>query len=196
MKILASTACVVLSLVVLSACGKTPAAPGDADNSAGAPATAATASDPLAGVSSGPGLKAGLWQTTVKTSAMTSGSLTSKMCLDDALSKKFQDMGTSNPGKMDCKPVSGSRNGNVIDITTVCKDDSLTVNNQMHMEITGEDSYHQTVTQSYTPELMKPTTSEIDGKYLGACPADMKPGDLDLGGMKINMYTHKAEVKS
>ena len=182
----------ILALMALAACSKGPAS--DAGGSATAPASApaaASGGDVTASLSNGPGLKPGLWETKVSVKGMTAGGMSTKMCLDEGLSKKFQDMGTSNPGKMDCTPQSASRAGNVIDVVTLCKSDGLTITNKMHMELTGDGSYHQTVTQSYDPPMSDPTVSEIDGKYLGACPPDMKPGDLDLGGMKINMYTHK-----
>lgn len=192
MKTLAYAACITLSLLAVAACSKKSA---DGDGSATAPASApAAGGDVTAVLGNGPGLKPGLWQTTVVTTAMA-GSMTTRMCLDEGLSKKFQDMGTSNPGKMDCTPQSATRNGGVIDVTTICKSEGLTVTNKMHMELTGDDTYHQVVEQSYDPPMMKPTTSTIDGKFMGACPAGMNAGDLDLGGVKINMYTHKAVVK-
>ncbi len=183
---------IAVSVLALAACSKAPPAAQD-DATAGVAPAAAPAADVTAALDNGPGLKAGLWQTTVKVKGMTSGMVT-KMCLDEGLSKKFSEMGTSNPGKMDCAPVSASRNGGVIDVTTKCTSEGLTVNNQMHMEMTGDDSYHQTVTQTYEPAMAEPTMSTMDGKYLGACTADMRPGDLIMGsGVKINMYDHKAK---
>ncbi|MBW8882103.1 MAG: DUF3617 family protein [Asticcacaulis sp.] len=183
--------CLVTAFLALSACSKSKTAE-DGGATVEAPAAAPAEADPTAALNNGPGLKAGLGQMTTSVKGMTSG-LVTKMCLDEGLSHKFGEMGTSNPGKLDCSPVSASRNGNVIDVTTVCKADQMSVNNQMHMEITGDGSYHQTVTQTYTPAMMEPTVSTIDGKYLGACPADMKAGDMALpGGRTINMYDHKA----
>ncbi len=178
----------ILALVALAACSKSPAS--DSGGTSTAPASAPAAAgggDVTAALGNGPGLKPGLWQTTVNVKGMTSG-MVSKMCLDEGLSKKFQDMGTSNPGKMDCAPVSATRNGNVIDVDTQCKSDGVTVDNKMHMELTGDDSYHQTVTQSYTPAMGDPTVTTIDGKFMGACPSDMKAGDIDMDGVKVNMY--------
>ena len=149
MKKFAYVACVTLSLLAVAGCSKKSASV-DGDGSASAPASApASGGDVTAALGNGPGLKPGLWQTSVLVKGMN-GAMTTKMCLDEGLSKKFQDMGTSNPGKMDCSPVSASRNGNVIDVDTQCKSDGITVDNKMHMELTGDDSYHQTVTQSYT----------------------------------------------
>lgn len=104
-------------------------------------------------------------------------------------------MANSNAAKMDCSTQSASRVGNVIDVQSACKTEGMTIRTKMHMEIAGDNSYHQTVEQSYDPPMMKPMTSTIDGKYLGDC-GDMKPGDMVMpGGIKINMNDVAAKAK-
>ncbi len=191
-----SSVCVVLGALALTGCSK-PAATGGA--SAGASETPAASvsdgkSDVLSALQSGPGLKAGLWQMTTTVKGMTSG-LVTKMCLDEGLTHKFASMGTSNPGKMACSPTAATRAGSVIDVTTVCKSDGLNITNKMHMEMAGDDAYHQTVTQSYDPPMAEATVSTIEGKFLGGC-GDLKPGDMTMpGGVKINMYDVEAKAK-
>ena len=186
----------ILAFAALTACSKSSTSTSTSTTSTTTSATAAAAGggDVLSSLGNGPGLKPGLWQTTVNVKGMTSG-MVSKMCLDEGLSKKFQDMGTSNPGKMACSPVTASRNGNVIDVDTDCKSDGLTVHNKMHMELAGDDAYHQTVTQTYDPPMGDPNVTTIDGKFMGACPADMKAGDIDMDGVKMNMYDVEAKSK-
>ena len=189
---------VVLGAVLgLSACNK-PATPADGSVGATTPpadAPAAMASDPLAAVDTGPGLKAGLWQSTMNMPGMTSG-MESKMCLDEGLTKKFTEMGSSNPGNMDCAPTSATRSGNVVDINTQCKINGKTANTKMHMEM-GDGSYRQTIETSYDPPMGEPTKITIDGKYLGACPATMRAGDMEMmGGIKMNMYDLAAKAKA
>ena len=188
-----SSVCVAFGLLALAGCSK-PASTGGA--SAESPAATATdgKTDLLSSLENGPGLKAGLWQMTTNVKGMTSG-LVTKMCLDEGLTHKFASMGTSNPGKMACSPVTASRNGNVIDVDTDCKSDGLTVHNKMHMELAGDDAYHQTVTQTYDPPMGDPNVTTIDGKFMGACPADMKAGDIDMDGVKMNMYDVEAKSK-
>ena len=181
----------IVGALALSACSK-PGAPAE-DGGANTVAPAAAPADPTAELSKGSGLKPGLWQMTTTVKGMTSG-LETKMCLDEGLSHKFSEMGTSNPGKLDCSPTAATRSGDLIDVTTVCKTEGMTVTNQMHMELTGPDSYKQTVTQTYDPAMMPPTVSTIDGKYLGACPSDMKAGDMRLpGGRTINVHDRAAK---
>ncbi len=196
MKKLSLNICITLAVLGLAACNKPAAPAADGGNGAATPPADAPAAstDPLAAVESGSGLKPGLWQTSMNMPGMTSAMIV-KMCLDEGLSKKFSQMGSSNPGKMDCTPVSGTRSGNVIDITTQCKTNGMTANTKMHMEL-GDDSYHQTVETSYDPPMGEPTKVTMDGKYMGACPATMKAGDMDMGsGMKINMYDQAAKNK-
>lgn len=188
------------AVLALSACNK-PATPADGSTGAATPPAdapaPATSTDPLASIESGSGLKAGLWESTMNMPGMTSG-MTTKMCLDEGLSKKFSQMGSSNPGKMDCAPVSGSRAGNVIDIDTQCKMEGRTANTKMHMELSGDgNSYHQTVETSFDPPMGAGSKVTVDGKYLGACPATMRAGDMEMmGGVKINMYDVAAKAKA
>jgi hypothetical protein len=120
--------------------------------------------------------------------------MVSKMCLDAGLTKKFAEMGSSNSAKLDCTTTKTSRLGNNIDVESVCKQQGMTINSKMHMELT-DNGYHQTIEQSYDPPAMKPMTTTVDGKYLGDC-GDMKPGDMVMpGGIKINMYDVAAKAK-
>ena len=199
MKKISYNICIAMAgfaILGLSACNK-PAAPADGSAGGSTPPAAApaAAADPTAALDNGPGLKPGLWESTVMVPGMTSG-MTAKMCLDEGLSKKFAQMGTSNPGKMDCSPVNATRAGGVIDVTTQCKTDGMTATMKMHMEMTGDDAYHQTIVTSYDPKMMDPTTVTVDGKFKGACPATMKAGDMDTGmGKTINMYDVAAKNK-
>lgn len=196
MKNLAYKICITAAVLGLAACSKpsTTASTTTTSTTTDAAAPAAGGGDILASLQNGNGLKPGLWQTAVTVKGMNSPLIT-KMCLDEGLSKKFADMGTSNPGKMDCTPVTATRSGNVIDVDTQCKSDGLTIDNKMHMELTSDDAYHQTVTQSYTPAMAPPTVTTVDGKFMGACPSSMKAGDLDTGSGTINMYDIEAKNK-
>lgn len=186
----------VLGLAALAACSKPAAPAGDAASSgaaavSGSPA-AAVANGGLADL--GQGLKTGAWQMTANVPGMGQPMVT-KMCLDAGLSNKFEKLGSSNSAKMDCSTQKASRMGNTIDVVSTCKSDGMTINTKMHMELTGDSSYHQTVEQSYDPPMMKPMTTTVDGKYLGDC-GDMKPGDMVMpGGVKINMNDVAAKAK-
>lgn len=185
----------VLGLAALAACSK-PAAPAGDAASGGASAVAGSPAAAVAttgGSDLGQGLKTGAWQMTADMPGM--GPMVTKVCLDANLSSHFEKMGNSNAAKMDCTTQKASRLGNVIDVQSTCKSDGMTVNTKMHMELTGDNSYHQTIEQSYDPPMMKPMTTTIEGKYLGDC-GDMKAGDMVMpGGVKLNMNDLAAKAK-
>lgn len=179
----------VLGLAGLVACSKPAATGGNASSGAPAATTATTGGS----ADLGQGLKVGGWEMTSHIPGMSQPMVT-KMCLDAGLSTEFAKLGSSNAAQLDCTTTKTSRLGNNIDVDSVCKHQGMTINSKMHMELT-DNGYHQTIEQSYDPPSMKPTTVEVDGKYLGDC-GDMKPGDMVMpGGIKINMHDVAAKAK-
>ncbi len=183
----------VLGLTALTACSKPAAPAGEGASSAAAASGTPAAATAGGSADLGQGLKPGGWEMTSHIPGMSQPMVT-KMCLDASLSTDFAKLGSSNPGKLDCTTTRTSRLGNNIDVDSVCKSQGMTINSKMHMELT-DAGYHQKIEQSYDPPAMKPTTVEVDGKYLGDC-GDMKPGDMVMpGGIKINMHDVAAKAK-
>jgi hypothetical protein len=178
--------CVSVAVLALAACGKKEATDGVTGETT-APADAPAA---MTAAGTGPGLKAGLWEMTTKVDKMPQ-SITTKICLDEALTAKFTtDAGPMKQGNTNCSDQKVTRTGNVIDVTAVCKDGAQTIDTKVHMELTGDTAYKQTITATFDPpkDGMTDIATTVDGKWLGACSADMKPGDMIMpGGMKINM---------
>ncbi len=172
-----------MAVASLAACNK-PTAPADTGS-----ASSATAKP----VGDAPHLKAGMWESTAHVAQMPAG-ITTKMCMDDELGKKFQTMGAHSAGSTDCTTASTTHTGNTVDVAMVCNVHGETVNSQIHMEY-NDDSYTQTMSQTYSSGKA-PTQTSVQGKYLGACPEGMKAGDMEMpGGMKINMVDAMAKMK-
>ncbi|WP_293376383.1 DUF3617 family protein [Phenylobacterium sp.] len=177
-----------VAALALAGCSKkdagTPAAAGSgAEATAPAPASAPS---PLAP----PLRKAGLWTQTV-TSAKATQSI--KMCLDEAVQKKMQLWGQSM-GKSDCQEHSFKPHpGGGWDFHSVCKlGESGTVTSDG--SATGDFNSHYTVTLTSTttgspmPQANGEHKTVMEASWSGPCPADMKPGDMEMpGGFKINM---------
>jgi hypothetical protein len=73
---------------------------------------------------------------------------------------------------------------------SVCGVAGVTVTS--HAEITGDFNSAYTVKSTSHSERgaagVRDTTSTIEAKWLGACKADQKPGDIMMpGGMKMNI---------
>ena len=179
--------CVSVAVLALAACGKKEAgdgAPGTAAAPADAPAAMATATPGL-------GLKAGLWEMATQVEGMPQ-TIVTKMCMDETLTASFTTkMGSLQQGDTKCSDQTVTRNGNTIDMTAVCVDGNQRINTKVHMEMKGDTGYHQTINATFDPPTQgrSAVSTSIDGKWLGACGADMKPGDVVMpGGLKVNMY--------
>ena len=74
---------------------------------------------------------------------------------------------------------------------TVCSVASMTITS--HAEITGDFNSAYTVkstshSQGGPANVTRDTTTTIEAKWLGACKADQKPGDIMMpGGTKMNV---------
>ena len=51
--------------------------------------------------------------------------------------------------------------------------------------LAGNSAYRMEAVGNFDPPMMgmKQNRTVVEGKHLGACPRDMKPGDIAIGGM-------------
>jgi len=147
-----------------------------------------TASSALAESATFPERKAGLWQLTVTDSTGATPSQTSEQCIDKETDAKLMQSGMGIVNSMCSKNESRNESGKFITESTC---------NVMGSEVTSRSvtsgdfssSYVTEVTSKNNPPLMGQAGSnmKITAKYLGACKAGQKPGEMILAnGMKIN----------
>jgi len=136
-----------------------------------------------------PSQKAGLWETRSQQTIMgqTRDAVT-KSCLSDAAQKQMKSMAdgmnkqnqctatithpSANTYVTESRCTGGFLAGSVIRTTTVYESDSV-----IHQEI-------------HTQKGSTDSVARQDSRYLGSCPADMKPGDTVLSnGMKVNVLS-------
>lgn len=208
MKALGYAVCVVLAMVVLSGCNRSDASSADDGDGGGTPPAAApadSAASPAAAVATaGQGTafapmtqKAGLWQLT-ETVGTHPASVT-KMCVDAAMGANMA--GSAIGGKMpgvDCSQTSIAPGAHGTDIAMTCSGQGRTIDSRIHVEATSENDFHQTMSATFTPGVAGHDSIEstTDGKWLGACPAGMKAGDIiSATGIKINLYDAMNKMK-
>lgn len=134
--------------------------------------------------------KAGLWEMKPVRTGSPLPEMTMQHCTDATTDK---DMATaSSPmskevcSKRDIQP---SASGYVMDSVCSVAGVSMTT----HSEITGDfDSAYTIKTSMHSDRaatgLPKDATTTIEAKWLGACKADQKPGDIVMpGGFKLNV---------
>jgi len=181
-----------VSVLALAACSKKT----DTAASASASGTAATAvASAPAAPQAPPSRKSGLWTQTITSDAMNrTMNQTMKMCLDAAADQKMKFWGSSQAGKSsNCTEQRVTPHlGGGWDFHSVCQmGESGTITSDG--SATGDFNSHYkvevTAVTAGSPMAQANGTHQtvIEATWVGPCPADMKPGDMDIGGYKINM---------
>ena len=133
--------------------------------------------------------KAGLWEMKMVRTGGAAPDMTMQHCTDASTDKQ---MSTSfSPGKETCsrQDIQKTAAGYVSD--SVCSVAGMTITS--HAEITGDFNSAYTVKSTSHSEggvtgKTHDSTTTIEAKWLGACKADQKPGDIVMpGGMKMNV---------
>ena len=133
--------------------------------------------------------KAGLWEMKVARTGSPAPDMTMQHCTDAATDKQ---MSTSfSPAKDICsrQDIQKTATGYVSD--SVCTVAGMTVTS--HAEITGDFNSAYTVKSTAHTEragaAARDSVTTVEAKWLGACKADQKPGDIVMpGGMKMNIH--------
>lgn len=137
-----------------------------------------------------PKMKAGLWET-VTTSAGPKGAAahTSKtsMCINEAVQKEMMSIGQNMGAK--CSKSNMRRDGNKYYGETECSMGQMTVKSTSVTTFSGDSSYRGETRATFSPPMggMSESNSTTDGKFVGPCPANMKPGDVNTGGRISNI---------
>jgi hypothetical protein len=133
--------------------------------------------------------KAGLWEMKMVRTGGAIPDVTMQHCTDASTDKQ---MSTSfSPGKETCskQDIQKTATGYVSD--SVCGVGGMTITS--HAEITGDFNSAYSVKSTSHSEggpsgKTRDSTTTIEAKWLGACKADQKPGDIVMpGGMKMNV---------
>ena len=83
-----------------------------------------------------------------------------------------------------------SRSGNTVTIDSACKMGEMHTTTHTVTRFTSDVAYHTEADTTMQPPVAGRGQSKViqDGKWVGACPADMQPGDLSMAnGMKMNV---------
>lgn len=137
-----------------------------------------------------PTLKSGLWESRVNRDAAQKSSMpVTRICIDSAVQKEMLDMGMGSMKSM-CSKNDLRRDGNRIYGEAECKLGESTMKSKSVTTFTSDSAYHTEVKSSYEPPFMgrSASTTVIDAKWTGACPAGVRPGDVIMpDGKSINM---------
>lgn len=153
-------------------------------------AAAAALLPSLASAQGMPMRRDGLWETTMKMSAPVPMTMTSRQCTDAAEEKAgaaFRNNGPQQAG-VDCKAGPGGPVPGGWRYSMTCKMQNMTMTTNGMARGDFKTGYHMESTTRMTPApmpQMATTTMVMDARWIGPCPADMKPGDTIVNGRKI-----------
>ncbi len=140
-----------------------------------------------------PKRKPGLWEIKMTSASERGGGpMVSQHCIDaktdDLLQQRTQGM-----GKQACSKNTVRREGGKTIAESVCQLGNTTATTKAVFSGDFSSNYRGDIHSTYNPALMgmKEARSTIEAKWLGACKAGQKPGDVIMPGMpgggKFNM---------
>jgi hypothetical protein len=134
--------------------------------------------------------KAGLWELKMVKAGSPLPEMTMQHCTDETTDKAMTDAASPMSKDMCSKnDLQKTATGYVSD--SVCKVAGMSITS--HSETTGDFNSAYTVKSVSHSEggpsgAPRDTTTTIEAKWLGACKADQKPGDIVMpGGFKMNV---------
>ncbi|MEJ0019475.1 MAG: DUF3617 family protein [Acetobacteraceae bacterium] len=136
-----------------------------------------------------PQRKPGLWQVEMTMPGGPMPAQQMKMCIDAATDVEMQKLGTNATQGMCTKP-DIRRSGSTVTVNASCKMGETQTSTHAVTKFTGDSAYHTDVTTKFDPPMSGRGEQVMaqDGKWTGPCPADMQPGDVQMGnGMKMNI---------
>ena len=141
-----------------------------------------------------PPRKAGLWELTMDFGGRPLPATVMKHCID-AATDKLMNAQFGGAAQEACSKQDVKNSGNTITVDSVCNFGDATTTS--HAVMTGNFDSAYTVDVTSTREGGRPipgqtpgaaTHMKIAAKYLGACEAGQKPGDIVMpNGMKMNV---------
>ena len=140
-----------------------------------------------------PHRKPGLWEMTSHSATSESSEITRRICLDKESEGLLNRQAVAS-GQEACAKVEMHSTGNQFTATAVCSMGSVKMTSEATTTFVSDTASTTKVHTTFDPPLAGRSQFDThdEAKWLGACPADMKPGDMILktGG------THPHEMRT
>ena len=135
----------------------------------------------LTGINSLPDIKEGLWESSTFMPGVMKAPMRTTMCNSNAVSRKtYED--THRNANIACKEIRTERHGSVITSETECNFGRKVTRSKSITTLTGNTGIHLEMHKADNS-----LESVIDMKWVSACPAGMKLGDVAGPDGKIMM---------
>jgi hypothetical protein len=140
-----------------------------------------------------PTRKAGLWEIKANLPNPNVPPQTILQCTDAKTDEAMQTNAGQFNAQRTCSKRDISRSGNTVTIDTTCTVGGRTATS--HTVIAGDfnSAYTMTIT-TQTEGATGARTTTMSAKWLSACAADQKPGDMIVGGRKFNINDARSRL--
>lgn len=131
-----------------------------------------------------PNFKPGLWQVT--TTAQGKPPQVAENCINTETSKRMTELGQQMMGGQ-CTGMEMVKKGETFTSDTACNLGNFKITTQSTFSGDFQTTFNFSSTSQINPPMMGNSGSKTSGigKYIGDCPANMKPGDVKLPGGQI-----------
>lgn len=137
-----------------------------------------------------PKMKPGLWEATTTTGGRSGAPphvSKSSICMNETVQKDVMAFGQNMGAK--CSKNTMRKDGNKYLGEAECAMGNMTVKSQSVTTFSGDTSYRTESRATFSPAMagVSESTTVHESKYAGPCPANMKPGDMNMGGRISNI---------
>lgn len=142
-----------------------------------------------------PKRKAGLWEITERAEGDAAAFPPAHVCIDEASEPLLNNINMIT-GRARCSSRKARTIGGVLNIETICEFRNSEVKTRARVTIPDPDSYQIEAQALYTPPLLgqREAIRVQEGKWTGACPPDMNPGDIAVEGMPKRNLADKGKT--
>jgi hypothetical protein len=136
-----------------------------------------------------PHRKPGLWLITMTLATSKLPPMVSKYCIDAATESAMMDLGQNTMKTLCSRQDVRFTNGKGT-TDTVCKIGKSVQTAHTDVTFSGNVAYHSETKSHMQPPLFgkADSSSTVDAKWVGQCPASMSPGDIVMAnGIKMHM---------
>lgn len=132
-----------------------------------------------------PKRKPGLWEMTMALPGRAGATMTSRDCVDERSEERGRRRALDDAQDARCEQRNLKRSADVVEFDFVCA--SSKGKTEGHVKLKGDMStrYSMESKARFDPPRggMSEAQMSLQGQWLGACPADMKPGEMRMTGL-------------
>ena len=136
-----------------------------------------------------PHRKDGLWETSMSVAQRAASGIKAQQCIDEKTDDAMQHRAMEGDASLQCERSSFRKVPGGFETSSVCKTSRGKLTSQMHIAGDMQSAYRMEISSHRDPPqgTLTDTKTVVDAKWLGACPADMKPGDMRVNGIILHM---------